>query len=236
MTTPSRRSFRRTRGLPTSGIGPYAPIVSYPNGLIHLWKMAETSGNRLNSLSATYPMVQTAGAPVTAGTGKRGNSAIISTGGAYLKADSLPIPDRFTLAVWAKGIAGGSYPLGPNGDPTIHLNSPAGRMAADIQDHGTGDDTYILIDTGSSITGSWVLIVWRFNNVAPLSMNARIYGFASNNATTYNGVQGSGPWVNPLPYLSIWPGYYNSSENTEVDEIQVYNRLLSDAECDSLNF
>ena len=79
----------------------------------------------------------------------------------------------------------------------------------------------------------WMLWVIRMDQTAK-SAKFRWYGLHEGNGVDYDFDQ-NGPWLNSYTTLDFAVGYNGGSYvDVEVDEIMIWDRQLTDAECDTL--
>lgn len=225
-------------GIPTPDIYGVASIdYVFPSGATHVWKMEESSGNRLDSVGTAH-MVPT-GTGFSRVAGIDGYAMAGDGNGGTRPGDILT--SEMTIAVWGRIVTSGFvYWFGPQSEVSlVYSDTGPGTVSLSVYDQFSGENSTAGNTSGTITTADWVLFVVRLNNTAKTG-SVRWYGFPSNNATTYSlsPAVGSG-WVNALISIeprplwgTITPG--NSYSAGKVDEMVFWDYELTDGECDRL--
>jgi hypothetical protein len=211
-----------------------APV--FPPGAVHVWKMEEATGaTRLDSIGTAHLTQASADVQRVAGlSGYAAYSPNAGTPGSYLETSVATGGADFTLSIWAKSDpATNMYVIGG-----MSLAYLIGFASFDIElfDPVTGDGSVAYHDSAGDTYNRWILLVGRFNQ-ATKTFTFRHYGAANGNGVNYDSIVASGDgWVNAFGTLYLNPFNSSGGESSKGtdEEMVMWGRLLSDAECDQL--
>jgi hypothetical protein len=178
---------------------------------------------------------------ISDGTGIRNASMTTDGLGGWILAEpSTPASGEVTLAVHFYLDSGsGQNPLGRRvgGAGVVRIvyaqSGSSSTLICRVVDDTTSSEIYGIASFESFQNDAWYTAIFRVdeNN---LTADFRLYGFSSGNATTID-MDVSGPWDNAHPTFEIQCGSQGAgSVDEELDEVLMWDRLLTDGECDAL--
>lgn len=191
------------------------------NGLVHAYKMDETSGNRVDSVGTAHLTLATFGGGSNYVTGKDGNAFDSNSGayGLYVARSSIHPGTDFTYSGWfSRQGADTAY--------TISVMDDTGGWSIDI---ASGTITYrwgasSVVDTLTVGTGWRLVTWWGSTSSMGLRVDTRSAQTGSKSGTTLPSINleiGFNEYVDEGAGYA-WDGYF--------DDLCVWNRVLTSSE------
>jgi len=218
---------------------------SFLDDMVAYWPMDETgAGTRYDAVGSADLIVVGSGTEVAEVAGVQNNAVNVTFPGKYLMMNP---PTVYTFSPPGSDYTAAAYVnVRSTLSPTRIFSTQGSGMPFTYWQvtgsSGVGDKMYceIMVDsfmgyiwesninyTGALTVGSWVLSIVRIENGVGGEMRA--YGLPSNNGTDYPFTQIDGPWNGA--HLQFGGSILG---NTYVDEMMLWNRYLTDEECDEL--
>lgn len=161
-------------------------------------------------------------------------SAPGGAGGPYLDSGSFSVPERFTISTFFKVPSLGDGFI--DGSEVLFRASYNGSVYIYVTDPVTADQSLASTGLGVSLVNVWSLLIGRFNQSVP-SFTLRAYAPGLTSIYNVSSVVSTGSgWVNSISTISLKPFLLGGTTTSAslIDEIMVFDRLLSDSECDEL--
>jgi hypothetical protein len=210
-------------------------------GLTHHWKCDETTDNvaRVDSIGSDDFAINGTTLDITDGTGVHNASVVTpGIGGDRFMDAVISVGDDITLAFWGYVPAGGiQFFLNQTGG----VDWPRIQITTTFLQAGLYDpSTRVQFDTGAVTFGEpqtdgdyWMLWIIRMDN-ANRTAKCRVYGIHEQNGVDFD-FDTAGPWLNSYTTLEWDIGRNGGTvKDTETDEWMVWDRQITDDECDAL--
>lgn len=205
------------------------------NGLIDYWSLDEESGIRNDSVGI-YPL--TPGGAIEPVPGIHGNAARFASNSDLLESADIVTtpPSRVTIALWAQLIA---IVAGTNSFESLtNYLQPLGQFSRwhsgvifsgqDRQPHfsvGNGATSYQVVHPASMVLGKFELIICSFDDLGDRRPTISI----NDGSPVVGSTPLSGTWyADNLKY--IMSKNTGAADTVDIDEIAVWNRILTAAE------
>jgi beta-galactosidase len=210
------------------------PKSEVQDGLVAWWKMDETNGASAADSSGNGRAATVSGATFT--TGYLSN-ALRFNGSGNAATFASPDANQITVAAWVRADARGNsqYPriLDTPGYRLFFRFDGQGTNALDFATYSTGSNGDWISGANTISTGAWYHVAASYDRTSFANLPTLYVNGAKLPPATITSPSGAQPPYSGTGYIGNKSGL-SRAWNGSIDDLRIYNRLLSDAEIQAL--